>query len=270
MTGTQLVEKGTPPYNGAHLGYASDLARTAWCKAKDLVLRNLATVTSFRLALAMILFGQIAPSDPSSASLEYDETSAYVFFQGAHRLRKLCAGARALLMGSLTSRRGERRLQTPGFSADSTRIQLQDLPSDIKAHLLELIASIEWLVTLLNSVKISTSIENLDTLPVEDYMTAGDDCRTANDVPPQCIGFGSWGKQAEDSILDLLKQKEQPFTALWVNGIPNEIFVQSIRQLAALGCSCEGTYPTLCCWRELLILRKTLTLMPFTSGILLQ
>lgn len=53
-----------PPNNGAHLGYASDLARSAWCKAKDLVLRNLATVTSFRLALAMILFGQIAPSDP--------------------------------------------------------------------------------------------------------------------------------------------------------------------------------------------------------------
>ncbi|KAE8320629.1 hypothetical protein BDV39DRAFT_211485 [Aspergillus sergii] len=217
-----------------HFGYAHDMARSAWCNAKQLVLRNLATINSFRLALAMVLFGQIVPSE-SNESLECDETSAYLFFQGVHRFRRLCVGARALLTGLSTPRRCERRVQTGISSAELPRTQLQDLQSDIKGHLLELIGSIEWLVTMLNSIEIATSIEKLGALPVEDYISADDDCQHLNDTPPQWIVSCSREKEAEDSILGVLKVKDQPFTTLWVNGISSETLVQSIRQLAALG-----------------------------------
>ncbi|KAJ5825835.1 hypothetical protein N7474_002973 [Penicillium riverlandense] len=212
---------------------AQDIAYSAWRKAKHLVFGNLAAVSSFRLALAMLLFGKIVPLKYSTGQEEFEEDSAYAFCQGVWRLRRLCAGARARLMAQATSGGHDYDLEIEARRRRPTPTLAHSLQSDIKGNVSELIGAIEWLITMLNSVKIGISLGKLGALPVEAYMSADDDPRPQTDKSQQyLVSFLSGG--FEDSILSHVKQREGPFTVLWVNGLSDDTIVRSIRQLAAL------------------------------------
>lgn len=131
---------------------ARDFASTAWRKARRLLFDNIAATTSFRLALALILFGNMlppVPTDPNSA-----EDVAYAQNEGVRRLQSLCAQARSRCVETPRNSQASRMRV---YGAERTSYPVQELPSDARKLILDLIGMFTSLANITNWVLIGIS-----------------------------------------------------------------------------------------------------------------
>lgn len=141
-----------------------DVAHAAWCKARDMLFRNISATRSFRLATSLVLFGLIFPTVSSSEDRQMcEEDSRYALQEGLTRLRSLSSQARCRLEA----------VQYVNEFRDLTQSQiiepLQSLSLNDRANVLELVGAMEWMVSLINSIIIGTSRGTICPLAFDDY-----------------------------------------------------------------------------------------------------
>ncbi|KIW12606.1 hypothetical protein PV08_09884 [Exophiala spinifera] len=143
---------GKPGCNKAS-SEAREFALVAWRKARQLLFDNIAATTSFRLALALVLFGVMLPpipTDPNSA-----EDVAYARTEGVRRLQSLCVQARSRCVETPRSYSQASRMSVHGTKR--TIHPVQELPSDARELVLDLIDLLSSLANIINWVLIGIS-----------------------------------------------------------------------------------------------------------------
>ena len=154
-TGAQLtLNKAKENHGHDESAWKHGIAVFAWRKAKDLIFANISATSSFRLALALVFFGNIAPpmeTTGSGMAEEYADDREFALCEGLRRLCTLCCKARE----EVNVRRA-----SPSNGGPPKR-PLQMLSDQSLQLLLELIGSLEWLACIFNSVTISTTLGRL-------------------------------------------------------------------------------------------------------------
>lgn len=212
---------------------ARDIFSAIWRKAKQMVFENIAAISSFRLALSLLLFGIILPPVPDENSSAFEEDASFALGEGIRRLQLLCARARAALM-----------LTEDGvIEAHSTETcnaaKFKYFPPDVRDNVLELLGAVEWLTTITNSITIATSRgricafhpnnSELDSGNMRCTDTASQRPDTENPLiaqqPQQVL---------EDSIVTRAKADPQTVTAVWRKGAPNERLLNAVKRSGSL------------------------------------
>lgn len=146
----------------AKIANLRDVAFASWRKARDMLFRNIAATNSFRLATSLVIFGIISPAVESPEDRQTcEEDSRYALHEGLSRLRSLSSQARCRLEATAAGRHFQ--MLPEGYNNDP----IQDLYSDDRANVLELIGAVEWMVSLINSVIIGTSRGAICPLPFD-------------------------------------------------------------------------------------------------------
>lgn len=217
---------------------ARDLATATWHKAKQMVFNNIPATYSFRLALSMMLFGRILPPRPANEDTSSAEDAAYAFREGTRRLQKLCIQARTCLRGDSPS-------DTPPYgtgarSAEKKPHPVQMIPCEAQENVLELIGAVQWLVVIGNSVAIATSQGRICALsPQVRDNKAGCLLLTREIVPRPDDASGStvagrYEKGLHDSILTRMRAESHAVTALWRQGITEDVVINVISKSGSL------------------------------------
>ncbi|RJE25246.1 GAL4 [Aspergillus sclerotialis] len=220
---------------GKSCSQSRDFATAAWRKAKEMVFGNISAVSSFRLALSLLLFGRITPPALGGQCNVSDEDSRYALCKGIRRLQKLCAQARSRLLEDEKNCVTEYPVDM--YDSRENYPPIQTLPSEVKASISELLGAMEWMVGTFNAVTIGTSRGKVCVVPPET------DSRIRSSIPATEI------HASEDDILSMATLQElgiegyfparsrihrQPFTTIWREGISDDAVFQDIRQLASL------------------------------------
>ena len=133
-----------------------EFAAAARQRAKTMVFMNIAATRSFRLALALVLWGSISPtrecvSSNSTERRSQEDDAAFAVCEGVRRLRSLCKQARNIVcqkpedLARQSQSRQYRTAQTTDGALPHTEL------------LLELLGAVEWLAGIYNSVAIGLS-----------------------------------------------------------------------------------------------------------------
>jgi hypothetical protein len=144
----QTQDRSRPGQWDPHL-HSRDIATNTWRKAKELLFKNISSVRSFRLALSLLLFGLIPAPNPGDESSAFEEDATFALCEGVRRVKMLSSQARACVL----ARDEEGTSRCP--KAKSPSVQM--LPKDVRENILELIAAIEWLSIMTNSVTVVSS-----------------------------------------------------------------------------------------------------------------
>jgi Fungal Zn(2)-Cys(6) binuclear cluster domain len=221
----------------AALPRSRDIASVTWRIAKQMVFGNIAATSSFRLALSLLLFGLISPPSPSEQCGAFEEDATYALYEGIRRLQTLCSQARARLL--VNEEAGVPRCLVDMRNAGEKPHPIQELPSDVREYVLELIGAVEWLVTMLCNVTVATSRGRICAFPLEMHnANAGSLHRTRDTVQTPDVGVLSVAQQHEqeidDSILMRASVEGQAFTTLLRHGTSDSMLLQSVRQLGSL------------------------------------
>lgn len=213
-----------------------DIASATWRKAKDMVFRNIAAVSSFRLALSLVLFGIILPPLATDERHKtFEEDAKYAFCEGIRRLRTLCDEVRACFLENESATAPTCPIS---FRKDGHKcLRAQDVPSDARKNILELVGAVEWLVTMFNAVQIATSYGRICAFTPEmpydemhnfrgpqlnaEVALTPDDPQSEQDI--------------DSSILTRAKAATHAFTTIWRQGNPKDgTLVRAGRHLASL------------------------------------
>lgn len=193
-----------------------DIAYAAWCKARDMLFRNIAATNSFRLSTALMLFGMIRPAGNSAIDRQAcQEDSHYALQEGLKRLTLLNEQVRSQLRRCEEAER--ERFQS---SKPTSECRPDDLVGKLSAadrtNLLELIAASEWMVSLTNSVVIGTSKGSICPLPLDhDFATISEQsekrCRQLGNAP---ASPSSWPGESHIDELILERTKDNTKSAV--------------------------------------------------------
>jgi hypothetical protein len=239
--------------------HSRDIAYAAWQKAKQMAFDNIAATGSFRLALALLLFGFIEPPGSIEQIPALQEASTYALCEGAKRLRTLCRQARLCLGSHLKGR--TRRCFWDKANAGSTSRPAHNLPSEVRENLLELIAAVEWLYTVSAATKIVMSrgkiqplSDELDQLPAKGWpeiydQTRESDFELSKTRSEDGSGLGLTAQYSQDGL------HAEPVTTLMRRGTPESTVLQNVRYaglfvillwnlLARLTLACESATST--------------------------
>jgi hypothetical protein len=216
---------------------ARDFASATWHKAKQKVFENIASTNSFRLSLALLLFGGILSPAGTPQSNEFREDAKYAYCEGVRRLQALCSRARACLLEnsdshlpvSAGSLPGPKKVPSLPFS----------LPSDVRGYVLQLIGAIDWLVSMANSVAIAFSRGKICAIPP-------DPPRCDTEIWPGPIGMDT-GVIASDVSTTLQNEEEidrsiviraegesMTVMTLWHRDISDETMYDAVNKSGAL------------------------------------
>ncbi|OAQ67803.1 fungal zn(2)-Cys(6) binuclear cluster domain-containing protein [Pochonia chlamydosporia 170] len=146
----------------ALLSQSRDVAACAWHKARDAAFRSIAATTSFRHAIALVIFGMIPTSGNSAHDGRlYEQDSVYALREGLQRLCNLCKRARLRLAATDTTNRAQ---DSPRDERSSSS---HELFPGVTENLIELLGAVEWMVSMLNSLAIVTSKGSNCPLPID-------------------------------------------------------------------------------------------------------
>lgn len=201
-----------------------DIALVSWRKAKAMVLGNMSATRSFRLALSLVIFGNITPPQTMSVDspAEQDtEDASYAFCEGIKRLRRLCSQARNGIAAP-NNTASAKATASPKLGAHQQHIL--NLAADVLESIRELVGALEWLVSLYNAVAIGTSYGKTCPFPPEledDEAGDGPVLQSPTPVSMTDVDISSLSvaqphqRQVEDSIMTRARQDGQPFTEFW-------------------------------------------------------
>lgn len=144
----QTQDPSRPGQCDPHL-HSRDIATNTWRKAKELLFKNISSVRSFRIALSLLLFGLIPAPNPGDESSAFEEDATFALCEGVRRVKMLSSQARACVLAR------DEEGTSPCPKAKSRSVQV--LPKDVRENILELIAAIEWLSIMTNSVTVVSS-----------------------------------------------------------------------------------------------------------------
>lgn len=215
---------------------SQDIALATWRKAKDMVFGNIAAFSSFRHALSMVLFGIILPPLATDERHKtFEEDAKYAFCEGIRRLRILCVGVRACFLKKESATAPTCPIS---FGKDEHKcLRAQDVPSDVRQNILELVGAIEWLVTMFNGVQIATSYGRICAFPPEmPYDEVHNSRGPQLNVDAALTQEDPESEQGIDSsILTRAKAARHAFTAIWRQGVPkDDTVIRAGRHLASL------------------------------------
>lgn len=129
--------------------HSRDIATSTLRKAKELLFKNISSVRSFRLAVSLLLFGLIPTPNQGDESSTFEEDTTVALCEGVRRVKMLCYQARACVLAN--NEEGTSRC------SKLKPCLVQMLPKDVRENILELIAAIEWLSIMTNSVTVVLS-----------------------------------------------------------------------------------------------------------------
>lgn len=223
--------RGAGKTNSCEPLHGRDVASATWRIAKEMVFRNIAVVSSFRLALSLLLFGLIPPPNPSEKRGVFEEDTTYAFCEGVRRLQTLCTQARSCLLAN----------EEAGSSTCSIDIgNIQRLPLDVKENVLELVGAVEWLVTIANAVAIVTSNGKVCAFAFEMESCSADIIRSTRGIfqtpdTDNMVVTQQHEQEVDNSILTRASADGSPFTTLWHSGASDDILLRALRQSGSLG-----------------------------------
>ncbi len=212
--------------------YSRDIATHTWRSAKELLFKNISSVRSFRLALSLLLFGLIPPPNLGDESSTFEEDAIFALCEGVRRLKMLCSQARACLLAY--DEEGTSR----SSKAKSHLVQM--LPKDVRENILELIAAIEWLSIMTNSVTVVLSGGKTCPLPPQEM------CDTAIESPQRAKETNqasssdvssvvlSHDYEIDNSIASRAKEGECALIPLLCHNSSEDLVLQAARQSGAV------------------------------------
>lgn len=219
-----------------------DIALVSWQNAKKMVFTNIAATQSFRLALSLMLFGNISPpvrSEMSQPCQEDAEDREFGFCEGIRRLRELCSQARQVLLNRKDATRN--RAKTGFMSGE----HLGNMPDEICHLISELLGAVEWLVGMYNAVAIGASRgklhaispymedENLEQQEVSPFNLRGvDSTMEMKDDLSRSLSY----QEMEAPLLKRAREESVSFIDIWRSNIHknNDALIQAGRLSAAL------------------------------------
>lgn len=205
-----------------------DIAFAAWKKARQMIFENIAATNSFRVALLLLLFGAVLPPQTSAQASIFKEDAAYAQKEGVQRLQVLCARVRSYLAdfcedpSDLPSPRGR-----PAKTRDARIVN--NLPFDVRDHMLEVIGGLEWLVAITHS---AVAITSRGDVPVMPHLVCSD--RRASSSAHQSIKSSSTlavvqrDDEVEKSIIARATSQSCNVTNLWDHGVSDDIMVRAV------------------------------------------
>ncbi|KAJ5825427.1 hypothetical protein N7474_002565 [Penicillium riverlandense] len=205
-----------------------DIAYATWRKAKDMVFTNIAARKSFRLGLSLLLFGTILPPTKTDQSHEFQDDAAYAFHEGICRLQTLCTEARVNLRYGNNQPDIITPLMGRCHSARSPPLS-QNLSTDEYEKVLELIAALEWLIEMSQSVAIAL-------FPYRSFTVAPSiiGLKTGINHPVEDTFQGLAMKGVDDAIIARVKAETQPVTVLWSQGSPEHLVQNALYESGSL------------------------------------
>lgn len=234
-TATQFAKEKTENIDGDDKGSDKgtalpnnrDIVSCAWNKARSSVFGSISATTSFRHAMALVLFGMIPSADYVTGNgTAHDQDSVYAVGEGLRRLLMLCTKARAQLAADDGTNTVE------NLAADNLQgSRGQELRSGVKSNLLELLGAMEWMVSMVNSLTIATSKGNVCPLPIERHhlRNSSADGQSLDKV------HTSWPSDREISNLIVSRAKAQPTTVVMYEDLGfEEAMLQAGRQTTCL------------------------------------
>lgn len=216
---------------------ARDFASATWHKAKQKVFENIASTNSFRLSLALLLFGGILSPAGTPQSNEFREDAKYAYCEGVCRLQALCSRARACLLENpdsglpfpTRSLSGHKKVPVLPFS----------LPSEVRGYVFELIGAIDWLVSMANSVAIAFSRGKICAIPPDPPKCDAEiwPVPTGMDTEVSASDFSVTIQNEEEIDRSIVVRAEgEPMTAmtLWHRDIADETMYDAVTKSGAL------------------------------------
>lgn len=209
-----------------------DIATSTWRKAKDLLFKSISSVRSFRLAVSLLLFGLIPAPNPGDGSSTFEEDTTFALCEGVRRVKMLCSQARACVLAH--DAEGTSRC----YKAKPYLVQM--LPKDVRENILELIAAIEWLSIMTNSVTVVLSGGKTCPLPpLEICDTAVESPQSAKETN-QASGFDLSSVvllhdyEIDNSIASRAKEGECALIPLLCKNSSDALVLQAARQSGAV------------------------------------
>ncbi|OQV06639.1 hypothetical protein CLAIMM_11181 [Cladophialophora immunda] len=200
-----------------------DFASTAWRKARQLVFENIAATSSFRLALALLLFGLILP--PAQTHPESVEDATYAQSEGVRRLQSLCAQAHSLFLDINRSKTQD--LQVGMCVAKRKGNLVHALPSQVRELVLELIAIVRSLADIVNWVAIGHSWGQVYSNPPDLY-----ECNVSDERATHAA-HGTEGMTRRErevhGVTTQMRTNGTSVTVLWRQNIEEEVVLCAVQ-----------------------------------------
>lgn len=211
--------------------HSRDIATNTWCRAKGLLFKNISSVHSFRLALSLLLFGLIPAPNHGDESSAFEEDATFALCEGVRRVKMLCSQARACVLTRVEQ--GTSRCP----KAKSHSVQM--LPKDVRENILELIAAIEWLSIMTNSVTVVSSGGKTCPLPLEICDTAVESPQSAKETNQASSSDVSsvvllHDYDIDNSIASRAKEGECALIPLLCKNSSEDLVLQAARQSGAV------------------------------------
>ncbi|KAJ5820584.1 hypothetical protein N7474_006175 [Penicillium riverlandense] len=219
-------DTGLPEQWDSH-SHSRDIATEAWRRAKQLLFKNISSVRSFRLALSLLLFGLIPAPNPGDQSSALEEDATFALCEGVRRIRMLCGQARACALAKDAA-------ETPRCPKAKFH-SVQMLPKDVREMVLELIAAIEWLSIIFNSIAVVSSRGKICPLPLDICDAAVGSSHSAQDPTQDPVSDMSsvallHDYEIDKSIASRAKEGECAFIALLCKDSSEDLVLQAVRQ----------------------------------------
>jgi hypothetical protein len=208
--------------------YSRDLATNTWRKAKELLFKNISSVRSFRLALSLLLFGLISAPTLGDESSTFEEDATFALCEGVRRVKMLSSMARACVL----ARDEEGSSRCPRTKSHS----VQMLPKNVRDNILELIAAIEWLSIITNSMTVvSSGGKTCPLSPLEICDTAVENPQTAKELNQASSSdvlsvVLLHDYEVDNSIASRAKKGEGALISLLCKDSSEDIVIQAARQ----------------------------------------
>ncbi|GFG19167.1 hypothetical protein IFM5058_09778 [Aspergillus udagawae] len=226
----QSEEPGQPGQRDPH-SHSRDVAMITWRRAKELLFQNISFVRSFRLAMSLLLFGLIPVPNPGDQSSAFEEDATFALCEGVRRIKTLCSEARACVLANI---------EVDASRYPKTKFHsVQMLPKDVQGNILELIAAIEWMSIMTNSIVIASSCGNICPLPLEicdntlESPYSGQEATQASGSDVSSVAL-LHDYEIDKSITSRAKEGECAFIALMCRDSSEELVLQAARQSGAV------------------------------------
>lgn len=211
--------------------YDRDIAMNTWNRAKSMLFGNVSATTSFRLAMALVLFGLITPPKKENKDAMHDVDADFAFCEGIKRLHRLCADAYTQL-----DMIKDAPTEWPGDTPNPPR----ELPADMKDNITELVGAVEWFINMSNAYKTSTTRGAVCAIHPDAISMTSLEIRAAaqaaaNHGSPDSVARSEdivrSQHDIEESILVRAKADEQSFTSLWSHRVSDDRLFQVARNI---------------------------------------
>ncbi|KAL5366565.1 hypothetical protein BJX96DRAFT_180847 [Aspergillus floccosus] len=221
---------GQPGPWDPHL-HSRDIAIVTWRRAKELLFQNISSFRSFRLSMSLLLFGLIAVPNPGDQFAAFEEDATFALCEGVRRMKMLCSEARACVLANV---------EAEAFRYPKARFHsVQMLPTDVRGNILELIAAIEWMSIMTNSIVVASSRGNICPLPLELCDTTVERPDSAQKSTQASVSDASsiallHDYEIDNSITSRAKEGECAFIALLCKNGTEDLVLQAARQSGAV------------------------------------